>query len=72
MKFFYLYIFSGQDNVMGLVASLRIGSAVCLIMPYIKHDHPLVIFVLKCYLFNFKLYKSQLNYLKMIKIMKIT
>lgn len=44
--FFYLYIFSGQDNVMGLVASLRIGSAVCLIMPYIKHDHPLVIFVL--------------------------
>lgn len=32
---------------MGLVASLRIGSSVCLIMPYIKHDHPLVIIVLK-------------------------
>lgn len=42
----YLYIFSGQDNVMGLVTSLRIGSSVCFVMPYIKHDHPLVIDVL--------------------------
>lgn len=40
---FFLNIFSGQDNVMGLVTSLRIGSSVCLVMPYVKHDHPLVI-----------------------------
>lgn len=39
----FQFIFSGQDNVMGLVTSLRIGSSVCLVMPYIKHDHPLVI-----------------------------
>lgn len=39
----FKYIFSGQDNVMGLVTSFRIGSSVCLVMPYIKHDHPLVI-----------------------------
>jgi len=39
----FLFIFRGQDNVMGLVTSLRIGSSVCLVMPYFKHDHPLVI-----------------------------
>lgn len=39
----FKFIFRGQDNVMGLVTSLRIGSSVCLVMPYIKHDHPLVI-----------------------------
>lgn len=43
---FYLYNYSGQENVMGLVSSLRIGSSVCLVMPYFKHDHPLVIIVL--------------------------
>jgi len=35
---------------MGLVTSLRIGSSVCLVMPYVKHDHPLVTiaFLINC------------------------
>ncbi|XP_060876205.1 cell division cycle 7-related protein kinase-like [Metopolophium dirhodum] len=40
-EIFCLLKIGGQDNVMGLVTSLRIGSSVCLVMPYIKHDHPL-------------------------------
>ncbi|XP_025192510.1 cell division cycle 7-related protein kinase-like [Melanaphis sacchari] len=40
-EIFCLLKIGGQDNVMGLVTSLRIGSSVCLVMPYFKHDHPL-------------------------------
>ncbi|XP_050419912.1 cell division cycle 7-related protein kinase-like [Adelges cooleyi] len=40
-ELFCLLRIGGQENVMGLITSLRIGSSVCLVMPYFKHDHPL-------------------------------